>query len=106
MRTEQSTSYLNLNQKIAHHDHLIANIIEYQRLIHHEIMAIKKRLGIDDVSTQDGTRNVANASMSVQQQSSSRQQQSRQQQTPRTNMSNEDVDITSLQRALGISRNQ
>jgi hypothetical protein len=111
MQPGQSLPYMNLSRQVQSLDQTVQMLIQYQRLLYIELLQIKKKLGMDE-----------NAETNYAAPSQTHHQQQQQAPAPRVSSSRssapvassssgaasfsgrpEDLDISAIQRALGMS---
>lgn len=108
MQPGQSLPYMNLSRQVQSLDHTVQMLIQYQRLLYIELLQIKKKLGMDETDAGAGMHQQPAYQAQAAPQprvSSSRTAAPAQSQSSSASVAGrpEDLDISAIQRALGMS---
>lgn len=103
MQPGQSLPYLNLSHQVKSLDQTVQTLIQYQRVLYIELLQIKKKLGIEDTpDTAGNTQHFSGVPNNMTVHQTSHRPSSRLSASNKIEGRPEDLDISAIQRALGM----
>ena len=106
MQPGQSLPYMNLSRQVQSLDHTVQMLIQYQRLLYIELLQVKKKLGMDESDAGMSQQQTYQTQAAQPRVTASRAPAPAQSQSAASSSvagRPEDLDISAIQRALGMS---